>query len=78
MTQEEVQAFCANNGISVSAPGQPLHVVDPTQLPDSVRKFVNDDGSYAGDDTPEAEDKKEEEKEEKTATKTASKVSKKK
>lgn len=58
MTQEEVQAFCANNGISVSAPGQPLHVVDPTQLPASVRKFVNDDGSYAGNDTPEAEDKK--------------------
>ena len=58
MTQEEVQAFCANNGISVSAPGEPLHVVNPDELPESVRAFVNDDGSYAGDDKPEAQDKK--------------------
>lgn len=48
MTEEQVQAFCANNGISVSAPGQPLHVLDPTELPSSVREFVNDDGSYKG------------------------------
>jgi hypothetical protein len=60
MTESEVQAFCANNGISVSAPGEPLHVVDVESLPESVRAFVNDDGSYAGDDTPEAEDKEEE------------------
>lgn len=66
MTEQEVQAFCANNGISVSAPGEPLHVVDPESLPPSVRRFVNDDGSYAGDDTPESEDSK---KSAKTATK---------
>lgn len=56
MTEQEVQAFCANNGISVSAPGQPLHVVDPGELPPSVRAFVNDDGSYKGDNTPEKKD----------------------
>lgn len=56
MTEQEVQAFCANNGISVSPVGQPLHVIDPTELPASVRKFVNDDGTYRGDDTPEAEE----------------------
>lgn len=56
MTEQEVQAFCANNGISVSAPGQPLHVVNPDELPPTVREFVNDDGSYKGSDTPEAED----------------------
>lgn len=56
MTEQEVQAFCANNGISVSPPGQPLFVVDPESLPPSVRKFVNDDGTYSGDNTPEAED----------------------
>lgn len=61
MTEQEVQAFCANNGISVSAPGQPLHVVNPDELPPSVREFVNDDGSYKGDDTPEAEDPRHEE-----------------
>lgn len=55
MTSEEVRAFCANNGISVSAPGEPLHVVDVENLPPSVREFVNDDGSYKGDDTPESE-----------------------
>lgn len=58
MTEQEVQAFCANNGISVSAPGQPLHVVDVENLPPSVREFVNDDGSYKGDNTPEAKEKK--------------------
>lgn len=56
MTEQEVQAFCANNGISVSPVGQPLHVVDPTELPGSVRAFVNDDGTYKGDNTPESED----------------------
>jgi len=49
MTEQEVQAFCANNGISVSPPGAPLFVVDPENLPPKVRKFVNDDGTYAGD-----------------------------
>lgn len=58
MTEQEVQAYCANNGISVSAPGEPLHVVDPTELPASVREFVNDDGTYKGDGTPESEDAK--------------------
>lgn len=58
MTQEEVQAFCANNGISVSAPGEPLHVVNPDELPPSVRAFVGDDGSYIGTGKPEAQDKK--------------------
>lgn len=58
MTEQEVQAFCANNGISVSAPGEALHVVNPDELPPSVRRFVNDDGSYKGDGTPEAEDGK--------------------
>lgn len=59
MTEQEVQAFCANNGISVSAPGEPLHVVDTENLPDSVKAFVNDDGSYKGGSTPsEAEEKK--------------------
>lgn len=72
MTEAEVQAFCANNGISVSAPGQPLHVVNPDELPESVRVFVNDDGSYAGDNTPEAEDRKDE-KSGKSATKAAKK-----
>jgi hypothetical protein len=56
MTEQEVQAFCANNGVSVSPPDQPLHVVDPESLPPSVRKFVNNDGTYKGNDTPEAED----------------------
>lgn len=55
MTAEKVRAFCANNGISVSAPGEPLHVVDVENLPPTVREFVNDDGSYKGDDTPESE-----------------------
>ncbi len=58
MTEQEVQAFCANNGISVSAPSEPLHVVDPENLPESVRQFVNDDGSYKGDNKPEAPDRK--------------------
>jgi len=58
MTAEEVRAFCANNGISVSAPGEPLHVVDVDNLPPTVRVFVNDDGSYKGSDTPESEDDK--------------------
>lgn len=58
MTAEEVRAFCANVGISVSAPGEPLHVVDVENLPPTVRAFVNDDGTYKGDDTPESEDKK--------------------
>ena len=48
MTEEEVQAFCANNGISVSKVGEPLHVVDVENLPPTVREFVNDDGSYKG------------------------------
>lgn len=61
MTEQEVQAFCANNGISVSAPGQPLHVVNPDELPPSVREFVADDGTYRGDNTPEAEDASHEE-----------------
>lgn len=61
MTEAEVQAFCANNGISVSPPGQALHVVDPESLPPSVRAFVNDDGSYKGDNTPEAETARHEE-----------------
>lgn len=61
MTEQEVQAFCANNGISVSPAGQPLHVVDPESLPPSVRRFVNEDGSYKGDGTPEAEDPRHEE-----------------
>ena len=55
MTEQEVQAFCANNGISVSAPGEPLHVVDPENLPESVRQFVNDDGSYKSDNKPSAD-----------------------
>lgn len=54
MTAEEVRAFCANNGISVSAPGEPLHVVDVENLPPTVREFVNDDGSFKGDDAPKA------------------------
>ncbi|MDT5061520.1 MAG: hypothetical protein QOH63_1979 [Acidobacteriota bacterium] len=61
MTEAEVQAFCANNGISVSPVGQPLFVVDPTQLPQSVRVFVGDDGKYIGDGTPKAEDARHEE-----------------
>lgn len=61
MTEEQVQAFCANNGISVSKPGQPLHVVNPDELPPSVREFVNDDGSYKGNNTPEAKDARHEE-----------------
>lgn len=61
MTEAEVQAFCANNGISVSSVGKPLFVVDPTQLPASVRQFVGDDGKYIGDDTPKAEDPRHEE-----------------
>lgn len=56
MTEQEVQAFCQNNGVSVSPPGQPLHVMDPTELPASVRAFVNDDGTYKGSNTPEAKD----------------------
>lgn len=61
MTEEQVQAFCANNGISVSPVGQPLFVADPTELPASVREFVNDDGTYKGDNKPEAEDARHEE-----------------
>ena len=61
MTEQEVQAFCANNGISVSAPGKPLHVVNPDELPPTVREFVNDDGSYSGGDVPEVEDPSHEE-----------------
>lgn len=54
MKAEEVRAFCANNGISVSAPGEPLHVVDVENLPPTVREFVNDDGTYKGNDTSES------------------------
>lgn len=56
MTEQEVQAFCANNGITVSPIGRPLRVMDPTELPARVRAFVNDDGTYKGDNTPESED----------------------
>lgn len=56
MIEQEVQAFCANNGISVSPPGEPLHVVDPESLPPKVRAFVNDDGSYKGDSSSSGED----------------------
>lgn len=72
MTEAEVQAFCANNGISVSPVGQPLHVVDPTELPASVRKFVNDDGTYKGGGKSEPEGEAAEEGGEQGATETAS------
>ena len=61
MTEQEVQAFCQNNGISVSPPSQPLRVLDPTELPASVRAFVNQDGTYKGGNTPEAKDARHEE-----------------
>lgn len=48
MTEDAVRGFCQNNGINVSPIGTPLKVLDPTELPGSVRKFVNDDGTYKG------------------------------
>lgn len=56
MTEEEVRAFALNNGVNATPVGTPLRILDPTELPASVRKFVNDDGTYKGDDTPEDED----------------------
>lgn len=55
MTEDAVRGFCQNNGINVSPIGSPLRVLDPTELPGSVRKFVNDDGTYKGKAKP-AED----------------------
>jgi hypothetical protein len=61
MTEEQVRGFCLNNGINATPIGTALRVLDPTELPGSVRKFVNDDGTYKGDNTPEAEDSRHEE-----------------
>jgi len=56
MTEEEVRMFALNNGVNATPIGTPLRVLDPSELPASVRAFVNDDGTYKGDNTPEAED----------------------
>lgn len=48
MTEDAVRGFCQNNGINCTPIGTPLKVLDPTELPGSVRKFVNDDGTYKG------------------------------
>lgn len=56
MTEEEVRAFALNNGVNATPVGTPLRVLDPTQLPASVRKFVADDGTYKGGNTPEKKD----------------------
>jgi hypothetical protein len=61
MTEEQVRGFCLNNGVNATPIGTPLRVLDPTELPASVRKFVNEDGTYRGDNTPESEDANHEE-----------------
>jgi hypothetical protein len=54
MTEEEVRGWCQNNGVNCSPIGTPLRILDPTELPGSVRAFVNDDGTYKGGAKEEA------------------------
>lgn len=61
MTAEEIRGFCLNNGVNVTPIGTPLKVMDVSQVPASVREFLNENGTYKGDDTPEAKDPRHEE-----------------
>lgn len=78
MTEDAVRGFCQNNGINVSPIGTPLKVLDPTELPGSVRAFVNDDGTYKGKAkaaaAPKSEAGAEEEVEDLTSGKTVAEL----
>jgi hypothetical protein len=51
MTAEQIRGFCENNGVNVTPVGTELRVMDITQLPASIREFLNEDGTYKGEDT---------------------------
>ena len=51
MTAEQIRGYCQNNGVNVTPVGTELRVMDITQLPAGIRKLLNEDGTYKGEDT---------------------------